>query len=57
MDLSRNKASNPELLYSFQFQNLFLTSISIMEEKDGIYQRALRQIDNISGFIEAEFEK
>jgi len=57
MDLSRNKVSNPELLYSFQFQNLFITSISLMEEKDGIYQRALRQIDNISGLIEEEREK
>ena len=57
MDLSRNKAPNPELLYSFQFQNLIFTSIGIMEEKDEIYQRALRQADSIMDLIKDEFEK
>lgn len=57
VDLSLNKAINPDAIYSFRFGNLFFTSINIMVEKDEVYQRALRQIDNISGLIEKEFEK
>ena len=57
VDLSLNKVANPDLLYTFQFRNLFFASIGIMMEKDEVYQRALRQIDHISELIEKEFEK
>ena len=57
MDLSTSQAANPEALYSFQFHNMFFVTIGIMEEKDEVYQGALRQIDNISGLIEEEFER
>jgi len=57
MDLSLKKAVNPEHLYSFRFHNMFFTATGIMVEKDEVYQRALRQIDNISELIEKEFEK
>jgi hypothetical protein len=57
MDLSTGKTANPELLYSFQFHNLFFIIIGVMDEKNEIYQQALQQIDYISELIEKEFEK
>ena len=57
MDLSRSKIEHPELLYSFQFHNMFFIIIDVMEEKNEIYQQALRQVDNISELIEKEFEQ
>jgi len=57
MDLSLGKIEHPELLYTFQFRNMFFIIIGVMEEKNEIYQHALRQIDDISELIEKEFKK
>ncbi len=54
LHLSSGKMEDPNTLYSFQFQNLFITSIVVMVEKDEIYQRALREIDTISKLIDEE---
>jgi hypothetical protein len=57
MHLSSGKVENENTLYAFQFQNLFLTSVSLMGEKDEIYQRALREIDTISNLIDEELNQ
>ena len=57
INLSSSIAENPDELYTFQFQNLFLVSIGLMEEKDMIYQRAVRKIDDISQLIEEELKQ
>ena len=57
MHLSSGKVENENTLYAFQFQNIFLTSIDIMEEKDEIYQRAMQEIDAISPLIEEELNQ
>ena len=46
----------PDLLYSYQFQNLVLSLIHIMVEKDKVYHEALDMIDNITGLINQELE-
>ena len=56
MHLSSGKAENVNTLYAFQFQNLFLTSVSLMEEKDEIYEQALREINGISLLIDKELQ-
>jgi len=55
--LSTSKAENPDDLYTFQFQNLILVCLNIMEEKDEIYKRAQGEIDAISLLIEEELKK
>jgi len=55
--LSSSIAENPDELYTFQFQNIFLVSIRLMEEKDEIYKRAQGEIKSISRLIEEEFKK
>ena len=57
IDLSSGIAEKPDDLYTFQFQNLILVSIGLMEEKDMIYQRAVRKIDDISQLIEEELKQ
>lgn len=57
MDLTNKTTENPEPLYSSRFRNIFYTAIDIMVEKDMVYQRALKQIDNISELIEKEIER
>jgi len=55
--LSTSIAENPDEIYTFQFQNLFLASIDLMEEKDEIYKRAQGEIDAISLLIEEELKQ
>ena len=54
INLSSSVAEKPDELYTFQFQNLILASIGLMEEKDEIYKRAQGEIDEISRLIEDE---
>jgi len=46
----------PNRLYGYVYQNHFLTMIGIMNEKDGIYNQALNEIDTITELIERELE-
>ena len=55
--LSTSIAEKPDDLYTFQFQNLFLASIGLMEEKDEIYKRAQGEINAISLLIDEELEQ
>lgn len=55
--LASGKAERPENLYSFQFQNLIISSVRLMKEKDELYQLASEEIDNIVILIEEELKK
>ena len=56
IDFSTVEVENPDVLYSFQFRNLFQVSISLMEEKDEIYVRAMREINEISLLIDEDLQ-
>lgn len=55
--LTTNEIMKPELVYSFEFQNLILTLIQIMEEKTHTYTGTIEQIDQTIGLIDEELEK
>lgn len=57
INLSSGEMERPDALYSLQFQNFFVISISIMKEKDEIYQRGVRQIEKISRLIDEELKQ
>jgi len=57
INLSTNTSERPDELYSFYSQNLILVSIDLMVEKDEIYKRAQREIEDISLLIEEELNK
>lgn len=44
----------PELLYNYEFQNLVLALLTIMDEKDQVYKSALNEIDLILTSIDDE---
>lgn len=52
--LNTNKVENVEYLFGYKFQNLFVISLRIMNEKEEVYQRALYEIQEIIDLIEAE---
>ena len=54
--LNTNKVENVEYLFGFKFQNLFVISLRIMNEKEEVYQRALYEIQEIIDLIEAELK-
>ena len=57
INFSSGEAERPDVLYSVFFQNFFIVSMDVMEEKNDIYQRALREIDAISLLIDEELEQ
>jgi len=51
---STRKVEKPDKLFTFEFQNLILTSLRIIVEKDEIYNRALGEIETIIELIDEE---
>ncbi|OIQ36857.1 MAG: hypothetical protein BM563_09850 [Bacteroidetes bacterium MedPE-SWsnd-G1] len=52
--LYSNQVENENYLFGFKFQNLFVISLRIMDEKDDVYNRALDEIASIIGLIDNE---
>lgn len=46
-----------EVLYNYQFENIVFMVIGLMEEKTGIYQRSIEQIDAILSLIDKKLSK
>lgn len=57
INFSTGQIERPNEIYSFKFQNLLYVFMNISEEKNEIYNRALSEIDAISGLIENELQK
>jgi hypothetical protein len=51
---STGKIQEPDIVYSFKFQNLILVLIQIMVEKDDTYNQALKEIDRLTALIDKE---
>ncbi|OUR91166.1 hypothetical protein A9Q87_11900 [Flavobacteriales bacterium 34_180_T64] len=49
---SDGSVQKPEQLYSYEFQNLVLSLVQIMTEKDKVYNEALDEIDTITKLID-----
>ena len=56
MKYSDRSVQMPNKLYGYEFQNRFLSMIGIMKEKDGIYNRAVDEIDAITELIQKELD-
>lgn len=57
LKFSDASVQKPDQLYSYQFQNLVLSLIQIMTEKDKVYHEALHEINKITDKIDAELKK
>jgi len=56
LKFSDASVQKPDLLYTYEFQNLVLSLIQIMTEKGGVYNEALDEIDNITNLINIELK-
>lgn len=56
LKFSNGTVQKPDQLYTYEFQNLVVSLIQIMEEKDQVYHEALSEIDRISGLLTNELE-
>lgn len=51
---SNGEVVKPEVLYSFEFQNLFFLILQITNEKDAVYKDVIRKIDSLNILLEQE---
>lgn len=56
ISFSNMKVKKANELYSYEFQNLILSLLQIMTEKDKVYNEALLEIQNVNKLIELELE-
>jgi hypothetical protein len=54
--LSTGEVENVDYLYGFRFQNLYIITLRIMDEKDVVYNRTLNEIESIVQLIDNELE-
>ncbi|RDY61941.1 DUF6090 family protein [Flagellimonas nanhaiensis] len=54
LKLAKAQIMKPDALYTYEFQNLVLSLIQIMTEKDKVYNEALDIIESVTGLIEKE---
>ena len=57
LNFSNGKVQKPDALYHYEFQNLVLSLIQIMTEKNKVYQEALHEIEFITSLIDKELKK
>ncbi|MFT5386468.1 MAG: hypothetical protein ACI8VT_001423 [Saprospiraceae bacterium] len=53
---SSGNVEKPDLLYSYQFQNIIILFLGVMKEKDEIYHEAIDRIDIIIALIDVELK-
>ncbi|MEP2935780.1 MAG: DUF6090 family protein [Gilvibacter sp.] len=51
-----NKVENEEYLYGYKFQNFFIVSLKVMDEKASAYRRTKKEIESIIKLIDNEIE-
>ena len=53
---SNSEIKKPDDLFSYEFQNLVLSLLQIMDEKDKVYNEALDEIERVNDLIDEELE-
>lgn len=53
---STGEIQKPEVVYAYEFQNLLLSLLQIMTEKDKVYNEALHEIEVITDLIDEELK-
>lgn len=56
LKFSNGKVQKPDQVYHYEFQNLVLSLLKIMEEKNKVYHETLNQIEVITGLIDEELK-
>ncbi|PWL40005.1 hypothetical protein DKG77_04030 [Flagellimonas aquimarina] len=53
---STSEIQKPEVVFEYEFQNLLLSLIQVMTEKDEVYNEALHEIEGITELIKIELK-
>ena len=56
LKFSNGKIKKPDQLYTYEFQNLLVVLLQVMEEKDKVYGEAIDEIDLVTKLIDDELE-
>lgn len=56
INFSEGVAENPDDLYNFKFKNRFVLCVEIMNEKNDVYETAIKQISEIVELIDQELK-
>lgn len=56
VQLTTGKVENEDYLFGSKFQNLFVITLRLMDEKDEVYNRAIKEIESIVQLIDDEIE-
>ncbi len=57
LNFSTQKIVRPEMVYNYEFQNLLLSLVAIMEEKNTAYKDALSQIAQLNQILDKELKR
>jgi len=57
LKFSNREVKKPDDVFSFEFQNLVISLIQIMEEKDRTYNQSRNEIDVVTKLIDEELDK
>ncbi len=54
LNYSTNEIKKPDDVFNYQFQNIIVILLQIMEEKDNTYNKALNEIERVTKLIDTE---
>lgn len=54
---SNGEVQKPDDIYSYEFQNLIISLLRIMHEKDQVYNSAIEEINQLNSLIEGELNR
>ena len=57
INISRKELIDEDRIHGDRFQNLFVLSLMIMKEKEGVYLRATDELDSLMALIEKEIQQ
>ncbi len=56
LKFTSNEIKNPDVVFNYEFQNLIVILLFIMEEKDHTYNKALNEIERVTKLIDEELK-
>ncbi len=56
LNFSTSKVQKPELIFTYEFQNLLILLMQVMTEKDQVYNQALNEIESVTTLIDEELK-
>jgi len=56
LDFTSNEIKKPDIVFTYEFQNLLVILMQIMDEKDRVYKNSLNEIERVLVLIDKELD-